>query len=72
MIITVNQAIELKAVVKVLFQAEVHYHDACSGQFFTLDEKNDELREYIIEYFKKQDLRAVFSSDGIQFYIEEL
>lgn len=66
-----QEVIELKNQVKERFSAIVHFHDRCGGQFFSLEEADDELKKFIEEYFSEKGIRAVFSSDGMQFTLQE-
>lgn len=70
-ILSLTDVITLKQEVKNLFSAEVHFHDHCGGQYFTLEETGDELKKYIIQFFAEKNGTAVFSQDGLQFTIEE-
>jgi hypothetical protein len=66
MYITIGEVSKLKADVKELFSAEIHFHDACGGMFFSLDEKNPALQEYLTDYFSGKNLKVNFSDDGLQ------
>lgn len=68
--ISFSEVSELKAEVKDRFSAVVHFHDRCGGQFFNLEEANDELKEYIEEFFAKKNMQAIFSEDGLHFTLE--
>lgn len=54
MYITIGEVAKLKADIKELFSAEIHFHDACGGMFFSLDEKNPALQEYLTNYFSEK------------------
>ena len=69
MFITIGEVSKLKADVKELFSAEIHFHDACGGMFFSLDEKNPALQEYLTDYFSEKNLKIHFSDDGLQFSV---
>lgn len=59
-----SEVLELKAACAEHFPDHVHFHDGCGGQYFSLDKKNDGLRELICAYFDERGFRADFSEDG--------
>jgi hypothetical protein len=63
LILTLNDVVDFKNDVKKFYSDDIHFHDGCGGQYFSLDEKNDELKEYIIKYFSQRNLKAVFNGD---------
>jgi len=65
MYITIGEVAKLKADVKELFSVEIHFHDACGGMFFSLDEKNPALQEYLTDYFSGKNLKVNFSTLGV-------
>lgn len=71
MILTLSEASKLKKEVSDRFSTEIHFHDGCGGQYFSLDESSDELREYITEYFADKNMQAIFSEDGLHFTVEK-
>jgi hypothetical protein len=70
--ITWNEAIELKARAKEQFSAEIHFHDCCGGQYFSLETSDEKLKSFIENYFANKSLKAVFSDDGLQFTVHRL
>lgn len=70
MTLTFTEVTELKEEINRRFSSQIHFHDGCGGQFFTLDEKNDELEKFIIAYFTERNLRAKFSEDGLHFTVK--
>lgn len=70
MILSYSEAEKIKKEIEGKFAAKLHFHDVCGGQFFSLDEKNEELKAFIINYFLKKGAEAVFSDDGLQFYVK--
>lgn len=70
-ILSFNSVTELKHAVTEKFSTPIHFHDGCGGQYFTVENSSAELRNFIVEYFEKRNLLAVFSDDGIQFCIEK-
>lgn len=69
-IFTLSDSIKLKQEILNRFQVKIHFHDACGRQYFTLEKSNENIKKYITEYFKKQNMKAVFSEDGLQFVID--
>ena len=72
MIFDLSDATALKNKIAERFSLQIHFHDCCGGQFFTVDQPTEELKEFIIEYFTEQKLKVIFSEDGRQFSIKEL
>lgn len=64
-------AAELKKAVSDRFGSEVHFHDGCGGQYFTLEESNAEIENYISEFFTEKGLKTEFSGDGLRFTAEK-
>lgn len=71
MIITITEAAELKKEIKEKFSADIHFHDGCGGQYFTLDEPSGEIVKFIDGYFAEKNMRAVFSGDCCRFSVEK-
>lgn len=69
MFLTFEEILEFKAEVRERFSVEVHCHDSCGGQSFSLDKADEGVRDYITQYLKQKGLHAVFSEDGIQFTV---
>ncbi len=69
-LLTLEEFTELKENLKRIFSAELHLHDCCGGQYFSLDETDEVLVKYITEYFNNRNLSAVFSKDGKQFSVK--
>ena len=65
-LLTLDEVIELKELVKERFHTDLHYHDTCGGQSFEVDNMTPEMRAYFTGYFDALDLRTAFSdTDGI-------
>ena len=63
--------IELKNEAQEHFTDKIYFHDACGGQYFSLETKNEMLATFIEKYFAKQNIKAVFSDDGLNFSLEK-
>ena len=62
MAISITEAAELKRAILDNFGVTLHFHDGCGGQYFTLDERNDEIKRFIESYFdKKGNDRYIYS-----------
>ncbi|MDO4460543.1 MAG: hypothetical protein Q4C42_10805 [Clostridia bacterium] len=70
MALTFPEVLELKKAVDTNCSAYVHFHDACGGQYFTLDETNEELRSFIKSYFAELSMTVDFSEDGMYFTVK--
>ena len=66
-----DSVIELKNEAQEHFTDKIHFHDACGGQYFSLETKNEMLVKFIKEYFAKQSFNAVFSDDGLNFSLQK-
>ncbi len=71
MVLTLSQVSELKKAVTERFSVNIHFHDGCGGQYFTVDEPSKELTEFITEYFAKMNESVRFSSKGDIFSVGE-
>ena len=65
-----SEVSKLKAEVDKRFSMHLHFHDRCGGQFCSLEEKNDDLRKYIENYFSDMNLKAIYSENGLEFTVE--
>ena len=59
-----SDVLKMKKTVDEKFHLNVHFHDGCGGQYFSLDEKpTEELKAFIISYFHNIGIEVAFSSD---------
>lgn len=59
-----SDVIVMKKAVDEVFHLNVHFHDACGGQYFSLDDTpSNELVSFITNFFKKQNITVNFSND---------
>ena len=68
--LTFDKVLELKKTVQERFSVNVHFHDHCSSQSFSLDEPNQEIRAFIESYFSARNIQAVFNNEGTDFVLE--
>ena len=68
-IIDFSKVIKLKEAVQNEFDEKVHFHDACGGQYFTLENTSPKLQEFINAQVQTLDYTAKFSPDGLSFTI---
>jgi hypothetical protein len=71
LILTFSDVSAFKNEVQNKFGVNVHFHDGCGGQYFSLDEVNEEVNKYISQYFSHLNLQADFSSNGLQFTVKK-
>lgn len=71
MILALSDITKLKKEIGDRFSAQIHFHDGCGGQYFSLDERNDEIQKYITAYFADMNVQAVFSEDGLRFTVRK-
>lgn len=72
MIFEIFDVIELKNAVLEKTASQVHFHDGCGGQYFTVDGLTGELKAFLCEYFSKRKLKVRFSESGDSFTVEEI
>jgi hypothetical protein len=70
--LTFSDVSAFKNEVQNQFGVNVHFHDGCGGQYFSLDEFNEEINSYISQYFSNLNLQADFSSNGLQFTVSKI
>lgn len=71
-VIDLFKIIELKKNILDKYNVVLHIHDACSGQYFSFDEPNNDVYNFVTEYLKSEKYNAVFSDDKKSFHIEEI
>ena len=71
MILALSDITKLKKEINDRFAVRIHFHDGCGGQYFSLDERNDEIQKYITAYFADMNMQAVFSEDGLYFTVRK-
>lgn len=69
MAISITEASELKKAIFESFGVTLHFHDGCGGQYFTLDERNDEIKQFVESYFEKKGMTVTFIARGTQFSV---
>ena len=69
MAISITEAAELKRAILDNFGVTLHFHDGCGGQYFTLYERNDEIKRFIESYFDKKGMAVTFIARGTQFSV---
>ena len=72
MIISLTDAAELKREAAEKFSVQIHFHDGCGGQYYTVEEPTEELKKYIAEFLTSKKMKPVFSEDGSSFYVEKM
>lgn len=64
--LNLDEVMELKKEIAERFGVEVHMHDTCGAQTFSVDpdKMTPELENYIIGYFDGQNMQADIAKDG--------
>lgn len=70
-IIDLFEIIDLKQILTEKFGVELHIHDACGGQYFSVDGLTPDAKTYIIDYFRQKEYGVIFNSEDKEFYLEE-
>lgn len=70
-IVDFSEVVKIKDAVKEKFNEKVHFHDACGGQYFTLEKTNPEMVEFIKNFMHKQGYKADFDKNGLSFTLED-
>ena len=68
MIISTLEIAQLKRELADKFSAELHSHDSCGGQSFSLDKSGEDITEYITAFFAELGVKIKFTPDNKQFY----
>ncbi len=71
-VITFSEAVKLKSYIWEHFKTNLHIHDTCGGGlYFSLEEENPSVIEFVIAYFKARGLNTEVSSDGLSVFIAD-
>lgn len=68
--ISLSDIVELKKELKDIYGVELHFHDVCPKPYFTLDRKDESVKNYISDFLRNKSLKAVFSKDDTHFTVE--
>ena len=71
MVISIADAAELKKQAFDNFSAKVHFHDGCSGQYFSLESSEPSLIDFIRNFFAQRNLSVEFSEDMLNFTVKK-
>ncbi|MGN0656443.1 MAG: hypothetical protein ACI4KR_06600 [Ruminiclostridium sp.] len=71
MIIGLAEAAELKRAAAEKFSSEIHFHDGCGGQYFTVDKPAEELKAFITEFLALKNMKPVFYNSDEAFRVEK-
>lgn len=71
-IISFDDVLELKKACKEKFNEHVHFHDACGGQYFSLETDSDEIREFITDFLLKMKYKVNFDKDKMSFTLGDI
>lgn len=71
MIFSLIEAASFKKEIYEKFCVQIHFHDGCGGQYFTLENPTAELKAYITDFFARRNLNVHFSENRQHFSVEE-
>ena len=69
--IDITKIIELKNILEEKFEAKLHIHDTCSGQYFSVENLTPSAKDYINNYFMEKNYQTIFN-DNDEFHLEEI
>lgn len=69
MMISLADVAPFKKEIQEKFGQNIHFHDRCGGQFFTIDEPSEELQQYIESYFTAKGMNVQFSDGRDKFLL---
>ena len=68
-----SDVLKMKKAVDERFHLNVHFHDGCGGQYFSLDDKpTAELIDFIIEYFSNFGIKVNYTDDFQMFTLDKI
>lgn len=70
-IIDITKIIELKQVLNDKFDIQLHVHDTCGGQYFSVDNLEPSAKDFIENYFMERNYRVIFDKE-IEFHLEDI
>lgn len=71
MVIDLSNVVELKKEVLKKYGVELHFHDVCGGQYFSLDKSTPELVKNLSDFFTQKGYRVSVSKDGKGFSLSK-
>lgn len=72
MIISLMDAANIKKEMAESYAVQLHFHDGCGGQYFSIDNPTEEVKKYITEFFNDKKIKVCFSENGEYFSLEEI
>lgn len=64
-VITFSEAVQLKKYIWEHFKVNLHIHDTCGGGlYFSIEEPNTDVTNFVVAYFKARGIDAEVSKDG--------
>ena len=69
-IISFDEVLELKKACQEKFNEHVHFHDACGGQYFTLETDSDEIRKFITDFMLAKNYKVNFDKNKMSFTVD--
>lgn len=71
MVLTLQQVMELKKHLEEHTNQSVHLHDACGGQYFSLDYADEQAHKVLVDYFSAKGISVNFAMDKKGFTLKE-
>ena len=54
------------------FGINLHFHDTCGcGMYFSLDERNDDISDFVCKYFAALNMQTTVSENGLNLTVED-
>lgn len=72
MYLSLFDAAEIKNEIAERFSVQIHFHDGCGGQYFSIDNPNEKTEEDIIAYFAERNLKADFTENREYFSVKKI
>ena len=70
-IIDLTKIIELKKVLNDKFNTQLHVHDTCGGQYFSVESLEPSAKDFIENYFQEKSYRVIFDKEN-EFHLERV
>ena len=68
-----SDVLKMKKAVDERFHLNVHFHDGCGSQYFSIDEKpTAEITDYIIKYFSELGIKINYATDFQTFTLNKI
>lgn len=72
MVFSLFDAANIKNEIAEKYALQIHFHDGCGGQYFSIDNPTEETKECITTFFAEKNLKVLFSENSEYFSLEEI